>query len=223
MVFLANFFFLERVEPEELSNLYDKLLSLFLFQFDYFLLFSYILLKTLKFPKSALLWLGLVYGSLFVLGMSSIVFTEIDEFDVYYSYIQPVLRLIIMGVFLNIGLKTYAEVSKFDLVFLILGLTFGFYFLNLLNSYPRPSMWSFNFYWLALMSFFIVGVLVKCQKERFIFILGLTFVLLSDLYYILPPEVRMYELTYIFIRIINSIGEFLIVRFVLGHFIPSNK
>jgi len=84
-------------------------------------------------------------------------------------------------------------------------------------------MWSFNFYWIALMSFFIVGILVKENTSRLNFFIGLLFVLVSDLYYILPPEARFYELTYIFIRIINTLGEFFIVNFVLIHYLRAKE
>jgi hypothetical protein len=223
MVLLANFFFFEKIEPGDQSNFYDKLLSLFLFQFDYFLLFAYVSFKIMRFPVGTLFFLSLVYGALFVMGMSSIVIADQKEFDIYYSYIQPVLRVIIIGIFIKIGLKKDAEISKNSATFITVGLSFGFYFLYLLNSYPRQSMWSFNLYWLALMSFFMYGIFVKINQSGFTFSLGILCVFVSDLYYILPPEVRLYELTYIFIRIINTFGEFLIVKYVLEHYTVAKK
>lgn len=223
MVLLANFFFFQEIEPEKLTNLYDKLLSLFLFQFDYFLLFVYISLKSLSFPFRALFFLSFVYGSLFVMGMSSIFVIDMQKYDIVYSYIQPALRLIIMGIFISIGIKSKNEILRKDKVFLAIGLAFGLCFFILLNFYPRPSMWSFNFYWIALISFFVVGILVKNDTSRLNFSLGLLFVLFSDLYYILPPEVRFYELTYIFIRIINTLGEYFIVNFVLVHYLRAKE
>ncbi|MBK9511198.1 MAG: hypothetical protein IPO04_17970 [Cytophagaceae bacterium] len=223
MVFLANCFFFQQIEPEKLNSLYDKLLSLFLFQFDYFLLFVYITLKSFSYPFRALFFLSFVYGSLFVMGMSSILVNDMQMYDIIYSYIQPILRLIFMGIFINIGIKSKNEILRKDKVFLAIGLAFGLYFFILLNFYPRPSMWSFNFYWIALMSFFVVGILVKKNTSRLNFSIGLLFVLFSDLYYILPPEARLYELTYIFIRIINTLGEFFIVNFVLIHYLRAKE
>jgi hypothetical protein len=218
MILIANFFFLEKMEPSDYQAYQDKLLSLFLFQFDYFLLFVYVSIKFVKKPMWPLFWLGFVYGCLFTMGMSSIIITDEKEFEVLYSYIQPVLRLIIICIFMNIGLVRITNISKNNAILLTLGLILGFYFLFLLNSHPRPIMWSFYFYWLILLSFLIVGLLVKSQKITLLFSFGLICVYMSDLYYILPPEVRFYELTYLYIRVINTIGEFLIVNYVLSHY-----
>jgi hypothetical protein len=223
MVLLANFFFIEKIEPAEHGNFYDKLLSLFLFQFDYFLLFAYVSFKTIKFPIKALFLLSLVYGCLFVMGMSSIIITDEKEFDIYYSYLQPLFRLIFIGVFFNIGFEKSSKISRKNTVLIAIGFVFGFYFLFLLNSYPRPSMWHFNAYWLVLMSFYFSGIFVKLTDSKNAFFAGVLFVFLSDLYYILPPEARMYELTYIFIRIINTLGEFLIVKCILEHYVGLKK
>lgn len=223
MVLLANFFFFEKIEPAEHGNFYDKLLSLFLFQFDYFLLFAYVSFKIVRFPSRPLFFLSLVYGCLFVMGMSSFVITDEKEFDIYYSYLQPIFRLIIIGVFFNIGFKKSKKISREKTVLIAIGLLFGFYFLFLLNSYPRPSMWQFNFYWFVLLSFYLIGIFVKLNNSGNAFAFGLLCIFLSDLYYILPPEARMYELTYIFIRIINTVGEFLIVKYVLEYYVSIKK
>ena len=223
MILIANFFFLEKMEPSDYQAYQDKLLSLFLFQFDYFLLFVYVSIKFVKNPLWPLFWLGFVYGSLFIMGMSSIVITDEKEFEVMYSYIQPVLRLIIICIFVNIGLVRITNISKNNAVLLTLGLIAGLYFLFLLHSYPRPIMWSFYFYWLVLVSFLIVGLLVKSPKITLLFSIGLMGVYVSDLYYISPPEVRFYELTYLYIRVINTIGEFLLVNYVLSHYISARN
>ncbi|MCF8325434.1 MAG: hypothetical protein K9I84_10780 [Leadbetterella sp.] len=219
MILIANFFFLEKMEPSDYQAYQDKLLSLFLFQFDYFLLYVYVTIKFVKNPIWPLFWLGFVYGSLFIMGMSSIVITDEKEFEVLYSYIQPVLRLIIIVIFVNIGLERITYISKTNAFLLALGLIAGLYFLILLHTYPRPVMWSFYFYWLVLLSFLMVGILVKFPKTTLLFSIGLMGVFVSDLYYILPPEVRYYELTYLYIRIINTIGEYLIVSYVLNYYI----
>ncbi|MCP9761666.1 hypothetical protein EGI31_01780 [Lacihabitans soyangensis] len=223
MVLLANFFFFEKIEPAEHGYFYDKLLSLFLFQFDYFLLFAYISFKTIKFPIRPLFLLSFVYACLFVMGMSSIIITDEKEFDIYYSYLQPVFRLIFIIVFYLIGFEKSKKKSRKNTALIVIGLVLGLYFLFLLNSYPRPTMWQFNFYWLVLMSFYISGIFVKFTDSRNAFLAGVLFVFLSDLYYILPPEARMYELTYILIRIINTLGEFLIVKCILEHYVGVKK
>lgn len=218
MILIANFFFLEKIEPSDYQAYQDKLLSLFLFQFDYFLLYVYVTIKFVKNPIWPLFWLGFVYGSLFIMGMSSIVITDEKEFEVLYSYIQPVLRLIIIGIFVHIGLVRITNISKTNAFLLALGLIAGLYFLILLHAYPRPVMWSFYFYWLVLISFLMVGLLVKFPKTTLLFSIGLMGVFVSDLYYISPPEVRYYELTYLYIRIINTIGEYLMVSYILNHY-----
>jgi hypothetical protein len=219
MIMIANIFFLEKMEPSDYQAIQDKLLSLFLFQFDYFLLFVYVTIKFVKKAIWPLFWLGLVYGSLFVVGMSSLVITDEIEFEVFYSYVQPVLRLIIICIFIHMGLVRMKNISKNNAIFFILGLIVASYFLFLLHAYPRPIMWSFYFYWLVLLSFLMVGLLVKFPKTTLLFSIGLMGVFVSDLYYISPPEVRYYELTYLFVRIINTIGEYLIVSYVLNHYI----
>ncbi len=223
MVLLANFYFFEKIEPAEYGDSYDKVLSLFLFQFDYFLLFAYVSFKTIRFPIRALFCLSLVYGCLFVMGMSSFVITDEKEFDIYYSYLQPIFRLFIIGIFFNIGFEKSKKISRKNMVLIAIGLIFGFYFLFLLNLYPRPLMWPFYFYWLVLIVFYLIGIFVKLNNLGYAFSLGVLCVFLSDLYYILPPEVRFYELNYIFIRIINSLGEFLIVKYVLEHYIEARN
>jgi hypothetical protein len=221
MIMIANFFFLEKMEPSDYQTIQDKLLSLFLFQFDYFLLFVYVSIKFVKKTIWPLFWLSFVYGSLFVMGMSSLVLTDELKFEVFYSYIQPILRLIIICIFVNMGLVGINHVSKNNAILIVIGFIVASYFLFLLYAYPRPIMWSFYFYWLVLLSFLIVGLLVKFPKTTLLFSIGLMGVFVSDLYYISPPEVRYYELTYLYIRIINTIGEYLVVSYVLNHYISG--
>lgn len=221
MIMIANFFFLEKMEPSDYQAIQDKLLSLFLFQFDYFLLFVYLSIKFVKKTIWPLFWLSFVYGSLFILGMASLVITNEIQFEVFYSYVQPALRLIIICIFINMGLVRITNISKNNAILFILGLIVASYFLFLLNAYPRPIMWSFYIYWLVLLSFLMVGLLVKFPKTTLLFSIGLMGVFVSDLYYISPPEVRYYELTYLYIRIMNTIGEYLVVSYVLNHYISG--
>jgi hypothetical protein len=218
MLLLVNFFFLDKIEPSEHAYVYDKLLSLFLFQCDYFLLSAYIVAKAIRNPSRSLFTLSLVYCILFVVGLSSIYITDQLEFDIFYSYIQPLLRLALTGIFVGMGLKSRKEISKRETMLILLFLLIGLLFLILMLSIPRPDMGSFYFYWLGVMTFAIVGVLSKFEESKNIFLLGLFCILLADLYYILPEEMRFYDLTYIYVRVLNTLGEFLIVNYILKRF-----
>lgn len=217
LVLLVNIYFFTKIEPNELKNQTDRLLALFLFQFDYFFLFVYILSKLLKNFQKPLVLLAICYAGLFTIGLSSFIIVDEKEFDVVYSYVQPILRLILVYIFFEMGVRKYILTDKKTLFLYILGGFGGLYFLYLLNLHPRASMWSFNFYWFVIMVFLFVGIQLRPrqQNNRLLFLIGLFFTVIADLYYILPPEERVYELTYMFVRVINTIGEFLIVNHVL--------
>ncbi len=221
MVLLANFFFFEKTEPADYQNLADKLLSLFLFQFDYFLLFVYVSSKFVKNTIRPLFWLAFVYGCLFLLGISSIIIVDEIQFEVFYSYVQPLFRAILIAILLSMGLSKISQISRLNIILLVLGLIAGVGSLFLLYSYPRPAMGSFYFYWLTLLSFLVIGLLVKSTAITKLFAIGLFFVYLSDIYYILPPEVRTYEWTYFYVRLINTTGEFLVVYYLLVHYLAG--
>lgn len=217
LVLLVNIYFFIKIEPNELKSQLDRLLALFLFQFDYLFLFIYILSKLLKKNHKPLVLLSICYGGLFTIGLSSFVIVDEKMYDIVYSYVQPILRLILVLIFFGMGVRKYLLTSKIDIALYILGTIGGLYFLYLLNLYPRPSMWSFNFYWAGVMVFLFTGIQLKHhqQNNQVLFLIGLFFTVIADLYYILPPEARTFEFTYIFIRVINTIGEFLIVNHVL--------
>ncbi|WP_064197969.1 MULTISPECIES: hypothetical protein [Emticicia] len=224
-VLLVNIYFFIKIEPNELKNQMDRLLALFLFQFDYFFLFVYIFSKILKNFQKPLVLLAVCYGGLFTIGLSSFVIVDEKEFDVVYSYVQPILRLILVGIFFEMGVKKFALSDTKNTLLSILGLTGGVFFLYLLNLYPRTSMFSFNFYWIGIMVFLLVGIQLRIHqiKIRIFFLVGLFFTVTADLYYILPPEARVYELTYMFIRVINTFGEFLIVNHILRFYAFKGK
>ncbi len=217
LVLLVNIYFFVKVEPNELKSQIDRLLALFLFQFDYFFLFIYILSKLLKNFQKPLVLLAICYGGLFTIGLSSFIIVDEKEFDVVYSYVQPILRLILVYIFFEMGVRKYMLTDKRNIFLYILGGFGGLYFLYLLNCHPRTSMWSFNLYWTTIMLFLFVGIQLKIHQtnSRILFLVGLFFTVIADLYYILPAEAQVYELTYIFIRVINTIGEFLIVNHIL--------
>lgn len=217
LVLLVNIYFFAKIEPNELKNQMDRLLALFLFQFDYFFLFVYIFSKLLKSFQKPLVLLAVCYGCLFTIGLSSFIIVDEKEFDVVYSYVQPILRLILVWIFFEMGVRKYFLTDKKDIFLYILGAVGGLYFLYLLNRHPRTPMWSFNQYWVGIMVFLFVGIQLRPrqQNNRFLFLIGLFFTVIADLYYILPPEERVFELTYIFVRVINTIGEFLIVNHIL--------
>ncbi|GGD63339.1 hypothetical protein GCM10011514_29210 [Emticicia aquatilis] len=217
LVLLVNIYFFAKIEPNELKNQMDRLLALFLFQFDYFFLFVYIFSKLLKNFKKPLVLLAICYGGLFCIGLSSFIIVDEKEFDVVYSYVQPTLRLLLAGVFFEMGIKKLALSDTRNILLATFGLTGGLYFLYLLNLHPRTPMLSFNLYWVGIMAFLFAGIQLRVHQNnvRVLFLVGLFFTVTADLYYILPPEERVYELTYIFIRVINTIGEFLIVNHVL--------
>lgn len=217
LVLLVNIYFFTKIEPNELKNQMDRLLALFLFQFDYFFLFVYILSKLFKNLQKPLVLLAICYGGLFTIGLSSFIIVDEKEFDVVYSYVQPILRLILVYVFFEMGVRKIALTETKNILLVILGLIGGFYFLYLLNLHPRTPMFSFNLYWAGIMVFLFVGIQLRVHQSniRILFLVGLFFIVIADLYYILPPEARVYELTYMFIRVINTIGEFLIVNHIL--------
>jgi hypothetical protein len=217
LVLLVNIYFFTKIEPNELKNQMDRLLALFLFQFDYFFLFVYILSKLFKNFQKPLVLLAVCYGGLFTIGLSSFIIVDEKEFDVVYSYVQPILRLILAYIFFEMGVKKLALTETKNILLVILGLIGGFYFLYLLNLHPRTPMFSFNLYWVGIMVFLFVGIQLRVHQinSRILFLVGLFFIVIADLYYILPPEARVYELTYMFIRVINTIGEFLIVNHIL--------
>ena len=127
--------------------------------------------------------------------------------------------------FLWNGVKKITLSDTNTILLATFGLTGGFYFLYLLNLHPRASMLSFNLYWVGIMVFLIAGIQLRVYQNnvRVLFLIGLFFTVTADLYYILPPEERVYELTYIFIRVINTIGEFLIVNHILRFYAFKNK
>ncbi len=225
LVLLVNIFFFVKIEPNELKNQMDRLLALFLFQFDYFFLFVYILSKLLKNLQKPLVLLSVCYGGLFTIGMSSFIIVDEKEFDIIYSYVQPILRLILVFIFVEMGIKKYLLTERINIFLYILGVSGGFYFLYLLNLLPRTPMWSFNLYWAVIMVFLFTGIQLRPSQKnnRFLFLIGLFFTVIADLYYILPPEERVFEFTYIFVRIINTIGEFLIVNHILRFYAFNNK
>ena len=225
LVLLVNIYFFAKIEPNELKNQMDRLLALFLFQFDYFFLFIYIISKLLKNFQKPLILLAICYGGLFCIGLFSFIIVDEKEFDVVYSYVQPILRLLLVWVFFEMGLKKITLSDTNTILLATFGLTGGFYFLYLLNLHPRASMLSFNLYWVGIMVFLIAGIQLRVYQNnvRVLFLIGLFFTVTADLYYILPPEERVYELTYIFIRVINTIGEFLIVNHILRFYAFKNK
>lgn len=217
LVLLVNVYFFVKIEPNELKNQMDRLLALFLFQFDYFFLFVYIFSKLFKNFQKPLILLAICYGGLFCLGLSSFVIVDEKEFDVVYSYAQPILRLLLVGVFFEMGIKKLDLSDIKNILLATLALAGGLYFLYLLNRHPRTSMFSFNLYWVGIMIFLFTGIQLRVRRNniRVLFLIGLFFTVIADLYYILPPEERVYELTYMFVRVINTVGEFLIVNHVL--------
>jgi hypothetical protein len=217
LVLLVNIYFFAKIEPNELKNQMDRLLALFLFQFDYFFLFVYILSKLFKNLQKPLVLLAVCYGGLFTIGLSSFIIVDEKEFDVVYSYVQPILRLILVYIFFEMGVNKFTLTETKNILLSIFGLIGGLYFLYLLNLHPRTPMVSFNFYWVGIMVFLFVGIQLRVNQinSGILFLVGLFFTVIADLYYILPPEERVYELTYMFIRVINTIGEFLIVNHVL--------
>lgn len=225
LVLLVNIYFFLKIEPNELKNQLDRLLALFLFQFDYLFLFIYILSKLLKKIQKPLVLLSICYGGLFTIGLASFFIVDEKEYDIIYSFVQPILRLVLVIIFFEMGVRKYVLTSKKYIVLYILGLIGGLYFLYLLNLYPRPSMGSFNFYWAGIMVFLFTGIQLKRhpQNNQVLFLIGLFFTVIADLYYILPPEARKFEFTYIFIRVINTIGEFLIVNHVLRFYKVNAK
>lgn len=217
LVLLVNIYFSIKVEPNELKSLSDRALSLFLFQFDYFFLFVYIVSKFLKNQIKPLLLLSITYGSLFLIGMSSLIIINDKQFDIVYSYVQPCIRILLIIIFSDLTLEKRFLQDKINYFLYSLWFIGGVGFLYMLNYYPRISMFSFNFYWVVIMVFVLAGIQVERQKKpnRTLFLIGIFFTGIADLYYILPPEVRIFEFTYIFIRVINTIGEFLIVNHIL--------
>ncbi|AFK03506.1 hypothetical protein Emtol_2369 [Emticicia oligotrophica DSM 17448] len=220
LLVIVNLYFTVKVEPHELKTQVDKLLALFLFQFDYFLLFVYIFSKLLRNFHKSLLVLAACYACLFILGMASFYITDEKQFDIVYSYSQPILRLLLIIVFYWMGLRFYFLRDKVSLTFYAIAMVEGFYLLFLLNRYPRALMYSFNIYWLVVLLFFVIGIQVRInfKNRRLLFLIGILFTFTADLYYILPPEERVFEFTYIIIRLINTIGEFLIVNHVLRYY-----
>ena len=105
LVLLVNIYFFAKIEPNELKNQMDRLLALFLFQFDYFFLFIYIISKLLKNFQKPLILLAICYGGLFCIGLFSFIIVDEKEFDVVYSYVQPILRLLLVWVSFEMGLK----------------------------------------------------------------------------------------------------------------------
>lgn len=225
LVLLVNIYFFAKIEPNELKNQMDRLLALFLFQFDYFFLFIYIISKLLKNFQKSLILLAICYGGLFTIGLFSFIIVDEKEFDVVYSYVQPILRLLLVWVFFEMGFKKITLSDTNTILLATFGLTGGFYFLYLLNLHPRTLMFSFNAYWVGIMAFLLAGIQLRVYQNnvRVLFLVGLFFTVTADLYYILPPEERVYELTYIFIRVINTIGEFLIVNHILRFYAFKNK
>jgi hypothetical protein len=217
LVLLVNIYFLIKVEPHELKTLSDKVLSIFLFQFDYFFLFVYILTKFLKNLKKPLFLLSIAYSSLFLIGMSSLIIVDEKQFDIIYSYVQPCIRILLISIFMDLILEKRVLSGKTNYLLYSLWLCGGLYFLYMLNLFPRTSMFSFNLYWVITMLFVLAGIHVKRQEKpnKILFLIGVFFTGIADLYYILPPEARVFEFTYIFIRIINTIGEFLMVNHIL--------
>lgn len=224
-VLLVNIYFFIKIEPNELKNQMDRLLALFLFQFDYFFLFVYIFSKLLRNVQKPLVLLAVCYGGLFTIGLSSFIIVDEKQFDIVYSYVQPLLRMVLVYIFFIMGVRNYLLTDKKNVALYILGGIGGLYFLYLLNLHPRTPMWSFNLYWAIIMVFLFVGIQLRPrqQNNRFLLLIGLFFTVIADLYYILPPEERVYELTYIFIRVINTIGEFLIVNHVLRFYAFKSK
>lgn len=225
LVLLVNVYFFAKIEPNELKNQMDRLLALFLFQFDYFFLFIYILSKLLKKIQKPFVLLSICYGGLFTIGLSSFIIVDEKEFDVVYSYIQPIFRLILVYIFVEMGINKYVLTEKRSIFLYILGAIGGLYFLYLLNLHPRTSMWSFNLYWVVIMVFFFTGIQLRPrpQNHRYLFLIGLFFTVIADFYYILPPEERSFHFTYIIVRVINTIGEFLIVNHILRFYAFSKK
>jgi len=222
-VFLSIFFFFKEIEPNSLVTLSERGLAIFLFQFDYVLLFCYIVYVLIRKFEVNILMLSGIYLSLFLLGMASLIIIDEKTYDVFYSYIQPLIRAIYVWIFFKMGLDLHFKRDKFSVLFYSIAIIYSLLSLYLLNKFPRESMLSFNFYWAMIAVFWLVGLqLERHNKPNYIlFIGGLSLTAISDLYYILPPEARLYEFTFILIRVCNSTGEFLLVNYIIRFFMPS--
>ncbi|MFN3851616.1 MAG: hypothetical protein ACK4NY_19415 [Spirosomataceae bacterium] len=222
-VFLSIFFFFKEIEPNSLVTLSERGLAIFLFQFDYVLLFCYIVYVLIRKFEVNILMLSGIYLSLFLLGMASLIIIDEKTYDVFYSYIQPLIRAIYVWIFFKMGLDLHLKKDKFSVLFYSIAIIYSLLSLYLLNKFPRESMLSFNFYWAMIAVFWLVGLqLERHNKPNYmLFIVGLSLTAISDLYYILPPEARLYEFTFILIRVCNTTGEFLLVNYIIRFFTPS--
>lgn len=214
LVVLVNIYFINKPDTFRLVSFSDRVLELLIFQFDYVLLSLYVFSAKAKTPE---LWLtAIIYFFLFLLGMSSVFIKSEHTFDHMYSYIQPIFRLALIYAFLNKNIKDRFSAKNpiaVYVIWIVLSMVF-FYFLQLS---PRQNMISYNFYWLVIVLFVFVGLKtqIKHIAKPVGFVFALFLILIADLYYILPPQQRKFEFTFIIIRVINSIGEFLLVSYIL--------
>jgi hypothetical protein len=212
LVFLANLFFIQKTEPNDIPSIQERALSIFLFQFDYFLLFIYLLISYNRNPDRIILFLMISYGILFSIGMTSLIIVDEKEFDIFYSIIQPIIRTVFIIIFIKIQPKNQKK-QPYSVILYLMVTVFAGFILYQLNYYPRVSMFTFNIYWIVIYLFLIAGIYLHADKK--VFITGIIFTGIADLYYILPPEARLFELTFMLVRTINTIGEFLIVDYIL--------
>ncbi|MFC3811684.1 hypothetical protein [Lacihabitans lacunae] len=214
LIVLVNIYFINKPDTISLVSFSDRVLELLIFQFDYLLLSLYVFSIKAKTPE---LWLtAIIYFFLFLMGMSSIFIKSEQTFDHMYSYIHPIFRLSLIYAFLNKNIKNHFS-TKNPIAIYALWILLSIVFLYFLQLSPRQNMFSYNFYWLVIVLFVFAGLKtqIKHISKPTGFEFALFLILIADLYYILPPQQRKFEFTYIIIRIINSIGEFLLVSYIL--------
>lgn len=215
LIVLVNIYFINKPDTISLVSFSDRVLELLIFQFDYLLLSLYVFSIKAKTPE---LWLtATIYFFLFLMGMSSIIIKSEQTFDNMYSYIQPIFRLGLIYAYLNKNKKDRFS-AKNPIAVYAIWIALSIIFLYLLSIPPRQNMFSYYFYWFVIVLFVFIGLKTQIKQisKPVGFVFALFLILIADLYYILPPQQRKFEFTYIIIRVMNSIGEFLLVSYILA-------
>lgn len=217
-LFISSGYFYLGIEPNFLNTELERALAIFLFQSDYFFLFFYCLVKASQSFIYPRLHICLIYLALISIGLMSVLIIDEQKYDNVYAIVQVIIRGFMLLLFWRT--KSKLPISKFQIVMAVLILLFGILHFYLINLYPRDSVLVFDFNSVLSTLIFACIFLISLPVTipRWIFYFGIIAIGISDYYFILPKQLRVYELTFFILRIINSLGEIAVCYVLLEHF-----
>ncbi len=212
ILLVSSLYFLVGIEPNLLNSNLERALAIFLFQSDYLLLFAYCTTKTLgSFDKNRP-YISSIYFLLISVGLLSLILKDEYQYDKVYALIQIFIRFVLLLFVWNMASKKTLVFDYKRILFFAFIIFIGSFHLYLINLYPRESMLNFNLNSIFSTLIFALFFLIHLPKDINVklFYIGLLAIGISDYYFILPAQLREFEITFFILRIVNSIGELII-------------